>query len=171
MYDDPDADGHEDPFNVASPPQKYIEAVTGASFAIAVTLEPDFRFAGCDGVRVSIHLDGTTHRYYEDIGIKHAISRSPQRRTARFGTMYCYCPQTKQFQKGDLTFGQVKMRETIESSVAMDEIKGLGRLEISWQRIFFGKKTVEEIYRHDTKTISEVSEKVLKGRAIENAIQ
>ena len=61
--------------------------------------------------------------------------------------------------------------ETIDSNVAMDEIKDLGQLKILWQRIFFGKETVQEHYGHDTKTISEVSEKVLKGRAIENAIQ
>ena len=110
MYDDPDADGHEDPFNVESPPQKYIEAVTGASFAIAVTLELHFRFAGCDGVRVHIQLDGT-HRSYKDITTKHAIERSPQQRTAGFGCVKCYCPQTKQYRKGDMTFGKVKMRE------------------------------------------------------------
>ncbi|KAL9639411.1 MAG: hypothetical protein Q9204_001100 [Flavoplaca sp. TL-2023a] len=170
MYDDPDADGHEDPFKVESPPQKYIEAVTGASFAIAVTLDLDFRFAGCDGVRVQIQLDGTL-RSYKDITTKHAIERSPQQRTAGFGCVRCYCPQTKQYRKGDMTFGEVKIRETIDSNVAMDEIKDLGQLKILWQRIFFGRETVQEHYRHDIKTISEVSEKVLKGRAIENAIQ
>lgn len=112
MYDDPDRDGHEDPFSISSPPQKYVEAVTGAKFAILVTLEPSFQFAHkCDGVRVTFYLDGTSHGYQATIKSKNAIGGSLNNRTLRFSSMRSYCPQTSQYQRGDLIFGELKMRE------------------------------------------------------------
>lgn len=84
MYDDPDADGHEDPFNVSSPPQKYIEVVTGAQFSIVVTLDNNFSFAGCDALRVKVHYDAEPHGRYYDINRKTATGKG---RSAEISTM------------------------------------------------------------------------------------
>lgn len=111
MYDDPDADGHKDPFSLSSPPHKYIEAVTGAKFAVVVTLEPSFQFANCDGVRVRYYLDGGKLGYELTIESKRAIGGSLENRTLRFSSVRKYCPKTGQFQRGDLTFGELKIRK------------------------------------------------------------
>lgn len=61
--------------------------------------------------------------------------------------------------------------ERNESTTSVSEIKGLGQLQVCWQRIHFGKDTVREYTKDITESVSEVSEKVLKGKAIENAIK
>ncbi|KAI4282165.1 MAG: hypothetical protein L6R38_003145 [Xanthoria sp. 2 TBL-2021] len=128
MYDDPDRDGHEDPFSISSPPQKYVEAVTGAKFAILVTLEPSFQFAHkCDGVRVTFYLDGTSHGYQATIKSKNAIGGSLNNRTLRFSSMRSYCPQTSQYQRGDLIFGELKMLETSDSTTSIRQSSTNGR--------------------------------------------
>ncbi len=108
MYDDPDADGHEDPFNLSSPPQKYIEVVTGAQFSIVVTLDNSFSFAGCDAVRVKAYYDAEPHGRYYDINRKNATGKG---RSTEISTISWYCSESKQLQKGKLTFGELKIRE------------------------------------------------------------
>ena len=111
MYDDPDADGHEDPFSDVSPPQKYIEAVAGAKFSVALTLEPNFKFANCDGVRVQFIIDGNGRGYEGTIESKNAIGGSLGDRTILFRRVRKWCHQTGQFQFGDVTFGELKIRK------------------------------------------------------------
>ncbi|KAL8674353.1 MAG: hypothetical protein Q9168_001213 [Polycauliona sp. 1 TL-2023] len=166
MYDDPDADGHEDPFSKSSHPQKYIEAVTGAKFSIVATLNPKFDFAYCDAVRVKAFYDTSNTYYYRDIKRRD----SAQIRSAYFTGMQTYCSETKQCHVGDLTFGELQMKDASDSAISLDQIKGLGNIRMSWQRICFGKEEVcsEKVA---SKIISEVSEKVLKGKAIENTIK
>ncbi|KAL8771325.1 MAG: hypothetical protein Q9209_003230 [Squamulea sp. 1 TL-2023] len=120
MYDDPDADGHEDPFSASSPPQKYIQAVTGAKFEVVVTLNQQFQFGNCDAVRVSIYPDNSRGQYAD-----------------------------------------IKRKD--------EDIELLGKIRVTLQRIYWGKKTERDSVRD--KPISEVTEKVLKGKAIENAIK
>lgn len=60
--------------------------------------------------------------------------------------------------------------ETSESKVTLNDIKNLGRIQVVWQRIHWGPKTLQFVTKEPS-AISEVSEKVLKGKAIENAIK
>ncbi|KAL8650769.1 MAG: hypothetical protein Q9226_005006 [Calogaya cf. arnoldii] len=171
MYDDPDADGHENPFSETSPPQKYIEAVAGAKFSVAVTLEPNFKFANCDGVRVTFALDGSGRKYEGDIESTNAIGGSLENRTTYFGRVRKWCPQTGQFQVGDVTFGELKLHERSDATSSLKDIKGLGQLQVCWQRILFGNETTREHHKSGKEPVSEVSEKVLKGKAIDTAIK
>lgn len=104
MYDDPDATGHPDPLTR----QKYVEAVTEADFEINVTLDQNFYWAGCDAVRVCINLDGIMDLFLD---IKRQAHHSPysQRRKAALGTMRRYCSETRQWQLGTLSFGELSI--------------------------------------------------------------
>ncbi|KAL8678194.1 MAG: hypothetical protein Q9186_005448 [Xanthomendoza sp. 1 TL-2023] len=118
MYDDPDASNDDDPFTQ----QKYIEAITGATFQIKVTLDRAFDFADCDAVRVMVHLDGDSRG--------------------------------------------------CDSRVSLEQIKSLGSIRITYQRIYHGK--IQQALtgaRYSTyEPVSEVSEKILKGKSIQCSI-
>ena len=56
-YDDPDTSDHEDPYQR----QRYIEAVTGATFAVKVIITDQFDMCHTsreDGIAVSLRVDG-----------------------------------------------------------------------------------------------------------------
>ncbi|KAL8983537.1 MAG: hypothetical protein Q9205_002249 [Flavoplaca limonia] len=143
MYDDPDADGHEDPYSIISPPQKYIEAINGAKFAVGVTLEPDFDFAECDAVRAKFFCDTSSSFLQADL-------------------------RRIDIERG--TVGRRTRREASESKITLNDIKDLGRIQVVWQRIKWGQKTIQYV-DNERSAISEVSEKVLKGKAIDHAIK
>lgn len=110
MYDDPDADGHEDPHSIISPPQKYIEAINGAKFAVGLTLEPTFDFANCDAVRVKFFFE-TSSFVQGDLRRIDAEGGAVDRRTRSVSSMVSFCSSTGQWQKADLTFGELKVGE------------------------------------------------------------
>ncbi|KAL9030410.1 MAG: hypothetical protein Q9196_001467 [Gyalolechia fulgens] len=164
IYDDPDAPDNEDRFTR----QKYIEAVTGATFIIKVTLDRDFRFASSDAVRIMFTLDNMPRSYYEDVRRKDI--RSGEKRSVRLECMQKYCLRTHQWQRGHLSFGKLEIKETTDSAVSPNELKNLGRIRVSYQRIKYGQTRDQRSIYHDTERVSEVSEKVLKGKSIENTI-
>lgn len=111
MYDDPDADGHEDPFSVSSPPQKYIEAIAGTKFAISATLDPNFRFSGCDAVRFNFFFDSSFRSTQIDLMPNDAGGRAADQRTVVVGSRIKFCTLTSQWQRGDMAFGELKVGE------------------------------------------------------------
>lgn len=111
MYDDPDADGHEDPFNVSSPPQKYIEAIAGTKFAISANLDPNFRFSGCDAVRFNFFFDSSFRSTQIDLMPNDAGGRAADQRTVVVGSRIKFCTLSSQWQRGDMTFGELKIGE------------------------------------------------------------
>ncbi|KAL8941400.1 MAG: hypothetical protein Q9211_001841 [Gyalolechia sp. 1 TL-2023] len=165
IYDDPDAPDNEDRFTR----QKYIEAVTGATFIIKVTLDRDFRFASSDAVRIMFTLDNMPRSYYEDV--RRRDIRSGEKRSVRLECMQKYCLRTHQWQRGYLSFGKLEIKETTDSAVSPNELKNLGRIRVSYQRIKYGQTRDQRSIYHDTERVSEVSEKVLKGKSIENTIE
>ncbi len=112
MYDEPDADPPDEQNGVISLTPKYIEALTGAKFAVVVTLDPDFPFEYCDAVRVTVNYDDC-HAYYRDIKRKDALGGSRVQRSTCFSTISTYCPVTGQRQIGDLTFGELTISGSI----------------------------------------------------------
>ncbi|KAL8841563.1 MAG: hypothetical protein Q9176_003185 [Flavoplaca citrina] len=146
MYDDPDADGHEDPYSIISPPQKYIEAINGAKFAVGVTLEPDFDFAECDAVRAKFFCDTSSSFLQADLRRIDIERGTVGRRTRSINSIISFCPSTGQWQQADLTFGELKIREASESRITLNDIKDLGRIQVVWQRIKWGQKTIQLDY-------------------------
>ena len=61
--------------------------------------------------------------------------------------------------------------ERSDATSSVSDVKGLGQLQVRWQRILFGNETTREYHKSCEDTVSEVSEKVLKGKAIDTAIK
>lgn len=63
MYDDPDVAEMDE----VSVPQYFIEATTGATFSIRVTVTPAFERGPCDAVRVHVNFDGDRVNHVQDL--------------------------------------------------------------------------------------------------------
>ena len=109
MYDEPDADPPDEQNGVISLTPKYIEALTGATFAVVVTLDPNFPFEDCDAVRVKVSFDDSPP-YYGDIKRKDALGGS---RVQRFTSIRTYCHVTGRWYRGNLTFGELTISGSI----------------------------------------------------------
>ena len=60
--------------------------------------------------------------------------------------------------------------EASDATLTLSDVKDLGRIRVVWQRINWGQKTLHYANK-ELSGVSEVSEKVLKGKSIENAIK
>ncbi|KAL8802904.1 MAG: hypothetical protein Q9182_003520 [Xanthomendoza sp. 2 TL-2023] len=161
MYDEPDASNHDEPFTQ----QKYIEAVADATFSIKVTLDPDFDFANCDAVRAKVNLDGDLRGWYQDLKPRDVFGGGRQ---ACLDTITRWCPEAGQWQKASYSFGKLDIKEASDSRVSREQISSLGSIRISFRRIYFGAPT--EGQYQTPQRISEVSEKMLKGKSIQHSI-
>lgn len=61
--------------------------------------------------------------------------------------------------------------ETSNSAVSPDESKNLGRIRVSYRRIKYGKRRDFTPTSRGTERVSEVSEKIFKGKSIDNTIE
>ncbi|KAL8909988.1 MAG: hypothetical protein Q9171_004683 [Xanthocarpia ochracea] len=167
MYEEPDVDPPDRQNGVISLTPKYIEALTGAKFAVAVTLDSDFSFGDCDAVRVTVSYDDC-RAYYDDIKRKDGLGGSPVQRSKCFTSIRTYCPVTGRWQIGDLNFGELTISG--DSKVSLGKIQHLGKIVITYQRIRYGE-SYEYTPPIDDTCISEVSEKMLKGKSIQHSIR
>ncbi|KAI4152961.1 MAG: hypothetical protein L6R39_001708 [Caloplaca ligustica] len=124
VYDDPDTDDEEDPFTR----QKYIEVVTGATFKIRVTLDPDFVLHSCDAIRVAFCFDNAAREYFTDIARDDVLAHKAHR--ARMGSIVRYCPSTGHYQRGELSFGSLEIHEGSSANVSPDQLKAVGFVQI-----------------------------------------
>lgn len=62
------------------------------------------------------------------------------------------------------------IEEASDGGLTLSQIEDLGRIQVVWQRIQWGKNTMR-FNTEEVKAISKVSEKVLKGKAVENSIK
>ena len=98
MYDDPDDTNHGDPRKCL----RYIEAITGATFMLKITLTPDYVQGPCDAVRVKVSFDDGPVSFYQDILTSPSVPRN-----ARFSHISQYCRETRQWKQGALSFGKL----------------------------------------------------------------
>lgn len=99
MYNDPDIAENRDPQKC----RYYIEAVTGATFSVKISLTPEYEQGPCDAVRIKIQFDDNGAGFYRDIET-YSISRK-----AVFSSLSQYCHQTHQWRKGTLSFGKLEI--------------------------------------------------------------
>ena len=100
MYDDPDA--AEADF---STPQHYVEAITGATFSIRVTLTSKFQKGPCDAVRISVNYDGDSVSHIQDV-LKQG--HGPLVRHAHFVEVNILDPLTGLWVKGKSSFARLE---------------------------------------------------------------
>ena len=94
MYGDPDA-LEDDPDSQT----QYIEATTGAKFALRVTVQDGFAWAGCGLVRITAYFDGD-HGWVSDILAHKAV--------AEFSRVSRWCQASSQWKSGTLCFGSLE---------------------------------------------------------------
>lgn len=192
LYDDPDHDSHQSPRKR----QQYIEAITGAAFKVVVTFTQDFplfHLSPYDAVRTSINYEGRSTSWYRDFTTTNLIQLWRKRRPVQhvFSHISRFCSDTQQWKSGESTFRALKTSECIQapvphgrdminslaedsmdSATSLAEMKGIGKISVTVHRVHRIKRAIprRSIVGHQ-KPITEVSEKVLKGKAIANTVQ
>ncbi|KAI9695581.1 MAG: hypothetical protein M1836_006421 [Candelina mexicana] len=188
-YDDPEGSQQADPRVVT----KYIEAVTNAKFTIAARLRPSFSFGASDGVRIEFRFDGVGSWWGCFIAKKgYVYKRSGHDYKCSF--LPRFCTVTKQYRKSGFTFGAIKLsneappfvttsptnvgmsldEESSPSSKPPESLSSLGTIEVRVRRAHIKKRltpTSVSISERDDEGVSEVPEKLLKGRAISNTVK
>lgn len=96
-YQDPDTESNE----TERLSRHYIEARTGATFEVKVSLARDFDMQSCDFVDVRASFDGGNSRIY-------SIAASERNRTSLFTGIRRFCPSTGSWRRSDLSFGELK---------------------------------------------------------------
>ena len=96
-YEDPDTEPNE----TERLSRHYIEARTGATFEVKVSLANKFDMRSCDMVEAVATFDG-------DNGRRKQISTSTKERVFLFAGLTRFCSSTRSWRRGDLSFGELK---------------------------------------------------------------
>ena len=110
-YNDPD----DEPSHNARVRQRYIEAVTGATFEVRVHVDRRFSLFSLgrnDAVRATVYYDGT-YKYGKCLLIDPLLHHSKFGRSLShtFTSVYNFCPETRQWKSGATTFGALVTSE------------------------------------------------------------
>lgn len=112
LYDDPDAIGNEEPRTR----QNYIEAVTGATFEVKVTLSDTFEMGRCDAARASISFDGDKNGFYSEVSRTPGWKNRPlEDRQIVFSRISQFCEGSGQWRSGKLCFGELAISKCSQS--------------------------------------------------------
>ena len=185
LYDDPEETEHDK----SRTRQNYIEAVTGATFSMKVTLNRLFEMGHCDAARIIVSFDGEERGWYRDVKRGHKLKHRPlEERQVIFSGITQYCEDSGQWRHGKLSFGKLiiskcgritlgiksniasSVAETMGSRASPLQVQKLGQIRLSVVRVRHEKST-KPSSRDFLNRIGEVSEKAMKGRAIANTIE
>ena len=111
LYNDPDDEPSHDP----RVRQRYVEAVTGATFEVRVCVDRRFNLFSLgrnDAVSATIYYD-STHKYAKNFLVDALLddSRVGGRVSRTFTHIHNFCPKTGQWKTGDTTFGALMTSE------------------------------------------------------------
>ena len=185
LYNDPD----EVEKGESRTRQHYIEAVTGATFTVTISLTNKFNMDHCDAVRVHISFDGVERGWYSDIISGAGLKNRPEREwQVVFSSIANFCADSGQWKSGKLCFGELVMSKCTwnvpaishmvpfaaetsgQSNASPAEIQKLGQIRLRIERVMH-TKTVAPSSKFQLNRVGEVSEKVMKGKAIANTIE
>lgn len=162
FYPDPDAADNEDTGGSV----QYVEAVTGAKFKIRVTLDKNFRWGNCDFVKVTVWYDGDT------LGWSHEIHNKGRTNFATFSSLTTWCPTLHQWKSGWLSFGALETKEQVDTKADLSRVASLGKIELRVTRVTCPPQRPDwNLDPGKPQPVPEVSEKMLKGKAITNTVQ
>ena len=120
LHNDPD----DDPSNEPLICQRYVEAVTGATFKVKVSLHKSFHLSslGPDGaVHVTICYDGQERVWYMDLTRATIVQQWSEGNPAEhtFSHISNFCEETQQWKQGTTTFGALDMSKVYCSASRM----------------------------------------------------
>ena len=107
LYHDPDAVENEDP----QTRQHYVEAVTGAKFAVKVSLTRRFEVGTAGAIRISLKPDNATSGWFTDVPEYNC--RYGQKSGYTFDHLTKFDRATSQWKKGELSFGNLETSKCI----------------------------------------------------------
>ncbi|MCJ1483974.1 hypothetical protein MMC06_004142 [Schaereria dolodes] len=148
----------------------YVEAVTNHKFAVNVTLTSTFLMGNCDGVKISMKFDGGTEWHHFISRLQHVSG--PHLAVATFTFFPEYDENLKQWTRGEFSFGRLDTLESNHTIHSLADVQELGMIQVTCERVFRRKRPIPyfpALQNH--KTITEVSEKMLKGKAIANTVR
>jgi hypothetical protein len=182
LYADPEAEERED----TMVPALYVEAVTGATFELRVTLEKEFVRGPCDAVRVGVKYDGEVQRHYQCLLPK----ATRHGRIATFSKIKSYNTDLGRWQHGSTAFGQLNTSQysnvahPVETSLNIStaeavcgpspkELQDLGTISVKVQRVrdTGSYKAPYQPGKSPQQRIDIIPEKALKGRAISHSVE
>jgi len=145
----------------------YVEAVDDARFTVKVTLSSDFELFEADGATVWLSLDGRK-------GWGHHLSRTSLSylRSATFWTQPNYNATARQWQDEAFSFGKLRLVESTDTEDAPAGIQSLGQICVDVERVT--RRLLSNpipVKAEEEKAVTQVSEKLLKGKAIGSAIK
>ena len=189
LYDDPDAHEIEDDRTR----QLYVEAITGATFSVKVTLTNKFDISALrptDAIRISLNLDGrcSCGYHFSRADIESNRLRGQVTESTFAGHRQCDA-KTGQWTRSDFSFGALELSTlntsiyrrndltliTEEASIptlSYDKFIELGEIRIKVRRIERKIRDVPKAPSTPTSSmVKEVDEKALKGRGLVNAVR
>ncbi len=166
-YDDPD----ETPQDQSIESVKYIESVTGATFNVHVSVLGGYDFGRCDGLKVQLSFDGGDRIWLGFIS-KSDTLQNQANGIYRFQNFTVFDPATQQWRNSNLCFAEVKLKEGHGAEQAsLKSLSKLGTIKVRVVRVHRKKRAPCEGRRDGFTEVSEVSEKLLKGKAITNSVK
>ena len=115
LYNDPDEEPGHDP----RVRQRYVEAVTGATFQVKVSINRNFLLFSLgpnDAVRAIITYDGQAPSWYGDVPTTTLLAaRATGGSVAHtFSLIATWCNNTQQWKQGETTFGTLVMSNYLQ---------------------------------------------------------
>lgn len=189
LHHDPD----DDPSSEPRTRQRYIEAVTGATFKIRVHLHKDFELYTLgldDAVRITIFYDDQKTSWFIDLTRAAIVQEWRKGKSIEhtFSHVSNFCQETQQWKQGATSFGALhtskchgfaftcqaltaSIEETTDSQAPSD-VQNLGRIQVKVARVHRDLRSTPIRAKGATqKPITEVTEKILKGKAIANTVR
>lgn len=190
LHHDPD----DDPSNEPRTRQRYIEAVTGATFKVKVSVHKDFELPNLvsnGALHITIRYDGQEPAWYTDLTRALIVNEWSKGKPAEhtFSHVSNFCPETQQWKQGATSFGALDMskmhcfpsqvpgsncstEETVDSQTSLSDVQNLGRIQVKVARVHrILRSTPIQATKGKHKPVTEVTEKVLKGKAIANTVR
>ncbi|KAI9830158.1 MAG: hypothetical protein M1819_005835 [Sarea resinae] len=159
-YEDPDMQGlHPDRER-----KKYIEAHTGAEFSIKLELLKGFKFGPGQAATIDYWFDGSNNSGDSLIIV-------PEHQTMNFDSHTEYHNNDKTWRKCKYSFGSLNIAEESATETPPEVLRGLGTITVCIIRGNIVPTFHSLPMDAPTFGPTEVSEKALKGKAIEYSIQ
>ena len=115
LYNDPDEEPDHDP----RVRRRYVEAVTGATFQVKISITRSFLLLSLgpnDAVRATITYDGQVPGWYSDVPMTNLLAARATGGSVAytFSRIETWCNNTQQWKQGETTFGTLVMSNYLQ---------------------------------------------------------
>ncbi|ERF69280.1 hypothetical protein EPUS_03984 [Endocarpon pusillum Z07020] len=155
---------------------QYVEVGPDQKFGVQITLQPGFDFQKADYVNYGFYLDNSSGRHY------HAFSKCKASHSDGVLLSKMQCLRDRFRLKDDMSgvwkhcsyvFGSLGMNEsTATATLTPAQLENIGSIRVAVYRANRSKRAIPKVHEGKMpQVLDEVSEKSLKGKAIDNNIK